>query len=309
MGANWNLPVLSSLYTDVLSMFRDRDVDSLTLQITPASNPPTGAFQFDRVNNYFAEFDGVDYVPKILSVEGGGTGSSTVAGVIASFGLGSMSLQDSNNVTITGGNITGITNLSATNLIISGSVAVPNNSIPEVAILDGAILARVASNELITGNWSITGNWTHNSGNFSFNSGGTFSVANSNWALFDGTDAVYIRKTVGLRLENPCTRIFFKGTGTADRKNWSFDYVNDLFTLYAVNDAENTFNPVFTVSRVAFSPQSWIFGVVQVVFPAAGPAAPSICGADYPTTGIYWYGHTQLGASCAITNQAGTCTH
>jgi len=48
----------------------------------------------------------------VVSVTNGGTGATTAAAARANLGLGALSLQDSNNISITGGNITGITDLA-----------------------------------------------------------------------------------------------------------------------------------------------------------------------------------------------------
>lgn len=48
----------------------------------------------------------------VVSINNGGTNATTVAAARSNLGLGSLSLQNSNNVSITGGTISGITNLS-----------------------------------------------------------------------------------------------------------------------------------------------------------------------------------------------------
>ena len=105
--ADWSLPGLTSLYTAVLSILKDRDVDAITLGLSTPTNPPTGAIRYVRASNKFQEYDGAVWNDKVLAVEGGGTGASTAANARTALGLGTLATQNSNNVNITGGTIAG----------------------------------------------------------------------------------------------------------------------------------------------------------------------------------------------------------
>ncbi len=137
--ADWNNPVNTSLYTDVMQMIKDRDHATLTmLSYSQPSNLPNGAMRFNPTSVLFEKYwDGVYYTQGI-SIGGGGTGATTAAGartnlglgVVATanvvpivwggtgaadaagargnLGLGSMATQNANAVSITGGSITGI---------------------------------------------------------------------------------------------------------------------------------------------------------------------------------------------------------
>jgi hypothetical protein len=86
---------------------------------------------------------GVTYVDKLIDLTGGGTGSATAAGARTNLGLGSMAVQNSSNVTITGGSVSGIT-LDA-GVISSGVVALARGG-------TGASLALGASGTVLQSN-------------------------------------------------------------------------------------------------------------------------------------------------------------
>lgn len=103
-NADWSNPTLSSLYTAVLDILKDRDIDAATLFVGgSATNLPTGAIRYNRSTHYFQEWDGAAW------------------NNLSYGGLGTMSTQNSNAVAITGGTITGAT-LNGSD-ISSGTVA------------------------------------------------------------------------------------------------------------------------------------------------------------------------------------------
>jgi hypothetical protein len=89
-------------------------------------------------------------------VAGGGTGATTAAGARAGLGLGTISTQDANNVTITGGSITGITDLAVADggtgastltgvLTGNGTSAITGNAVTQYAVVIGGASNAVAS--------------------------------------------------------------------------------------------------------------------------------------------------------------------
>lgn len=120
--ADYNEPVLTSSYVSVLSVLKLRDVDAITLCLVDPTNIPTGAIKFNRSTNGFQEWDGAAWQNKPIGITGGGTGATTAAGARTALGLGSMSVQDSNAVAISGGAIGGVVDIDATRLT-SGLVA------------------------------------------------------------------------------------------------------------------------------------------------------------------------------------------
>lgn len=163
--ADWALPQLGDLKVDVLGMLKQRDTDAMTLAESPL-NPPVGSKRWNQSLSKFQNWDGAAWIDLVLSIAGGGTGATNPTDFLTNFGLGSMSTQNSNAVTITGGNITGLANLSTLgNIAIAGQIIAGSapttvtdsaGRVLESSIADANILARVAGNETITGGWTFT---------------------------------------------------------------------------------------------------------------------------------------------------------
>lgn len=119
--ADWNNPLLTSLYTDVLSILKARDVDAGSLCYAAPTNPPTGLLRYNRTSKAFEEWSGAAWVVIPVAVAGGGTGATTAAGARTNLGIGSLGTQANNAVNITGGTISGITSLSMSGAIIVGT--------------------------------------------------------------------------------------------------------------------------------------------------------------------------------------------
>lgn len=107
--ANWNNPLLTSLYSDVLAEFKARDVDVATMFNAAPSNQPANAMRYNRSTNIFEEWDGAAWNAKTIAVAGGGTGSGTAAGARTNLGIGTLGVQNSNAIAVTGGTISGLT--------------------------------------------------------------------------------------------------------------------------------------------------------------------------------------------------------
>jgi len=107
---DWAHPVLSDGYSAVLTTYLSgRDIDALTLQAIAASNPPTNAIKLLRTPVKFQNYNGASYDDLLLDITGGGTGAASAAVARTNLGLGSMAVQNSTGVSITGGSISGIT--------------------------------------------------------------------------------------------------------------------------------------------------------------------------------------------------------
>lgn len=142
--ADWNTPAsLSTAYATVLTNLKDRDTDAITLQVSAPSNLPTGAIKWNRALNKFQEWDGAVFQDMIVALAGGGTGSATAAGARTNLGLGTMAVQSSSAVAITGGTITGVT-IDAS-VITSGVIALARGG-------TGASLALGASGSVLQSN-------------------------------------------------------------------------------------------------------------------------------------------------------------
>lgn len=101
--ANWSNPLITTNYDVFVNEAKDRDVDSAQMFLNPPTNQPVGSIRLQRTPTIFQEWSGSAWGDKVLSVAGGGTGASTPSGAVAGLGLGTMALQNSNNVNIAWG--------------------------------------------------------------------------------------------------------------------------------------------------------------------------------------------------------------
>lgn len=109
--ANWNLPTVNSNYLDYVSEVNERTADAMTMgstAVNPITNLPNYSIRFNRSVNIFEQWDTITWTPQIIGLTGGGTGANTTAGARSNLGIGSMGVQNSNAVNITGGSITGV---------------------------------------------------------------------------------------------------------------------------------------------------------------------------------------------------------
>lgn len=119
--ADWNTPITTTAYTSVLTILKDRDFDAISLCYNLPTNLQTGMMRYVRASNKFQEYVTSAWVDKVLSVAGGGTGATTAADARTALGIGTLGVQNSNSISVTGGTITGV-NLNGSN-ISSGTVA------------------------------------------------------------------------------------------------------------------------------------------------------------------------------------------
>lgn len=151
--ANWNNPTLASTYSDVIADFKARDVDAITLQYSAPSNLPTGAIKYERTLNKFQEWSGSAFVDKVLSLEGGGTGATTAAGVRTALALGTLALQNSNAIIITGGSISGLSSLGLSGNLTSTGNGSFSGTLSAAAGGSVPIKSEAAT---ISGQWTFT---------------------------------------------------------------------------------------------------------------------------------------------------------
>jgi len=110
--ADWSLPTLSSLYVDFVAQVDARLDDAAQMFSGGPTNQPVGSIRYNRTTNLLQEWDGAQWVDKLISVAGGGTGASDTEGILDNLNLGTMAVQNENAVNITGGSLTGITGLA-----------------------------------------------------------------------------------------------------------------------------------------------------------------------------------------------------
>lgn len=118
--ADWNVPTLTSAYTDFIQELKNRDKDAALMDLNP-TNPPVGYIRCDRVTNQRLEWwTGAVWTPIVWGLTGGGTGATTAAGARASLGIGTMGIQDAAAVNITGGTVQGVLQVKGGNMTFDG---------------------------------------------------------------------------------------------------------------------------------------------------------------------------------------------
>lgn len=110
--ADWSNPLITTQYDVFLAECKARDNDAATMFKDAPSNQPTGAIKLVRAPIKLQEWDGAAWQDKPIAVEGGGTGATTAANARTALGIGTMGVQNSNAIAVTGGTISGLTALS-----------------------------------------------------------------------------------------------------------------------------------------------------------------------------------------------------
>lgn len=154
--ANWGLTDLAaSLWEDLLEILKGRDVDAATAFAQVPTNPIPQSIRWNRTTKEWQEFDGSgNWVPQTLAISSGGTGAVDAAGARASLGIGTMGVQSSNAVAVTGGALSGVTGLQMAGHITFladaqyniGSLTVGANRV----YIHGALVAPVGANKYAT---------------------------------------------------------------------------------------------------------------------------------------------------------------
>jgi hypothetical protein len=167
--ANWNQPTITSNYLDFVSEMNAKFFDNSRMYYQDSTGMPQGAVRFNRSGFVFDEWDAAQgvWIPRVIGISGGGTGSNNPAGIRTNLGLGTMSTQNSNAVNITGGSITGVT-FNASNItqgvlsLANGGTGYPNSlgaygttfvcDGSRVIIYSGSAIAELNASALVTGN-------------------------------------------------------------------------------------------------------------------------------------------------------------
>jgi hypothetical protein len=148
--ADWSKPTILSNYVLFVDEAKARDVDAISLQKTALTSPPTGSIRLLRSPVKFQEWDGAAFVDQVLAVAGGGTGSATAAGARTNFGLGTMAIQNADNINVTGGVITNVSS--------NGSFAQNGDAyLTRVAVnpTSGAYGVHIAGNPAVNGSFGL----------------------------------------------------------------------------------------------------------------------------------------------------------
>lgn len=90
-----------------------RDASGNFSSNTISANQFSGPLVGDVTGNVTGSLNGnASNVSGIVSISNGGTGATTISGARTNFGIGTLGLQNANSVDVTGGSITGITDLA-----------------------------------------------------------------------------------------------------------------------------------------------------------------------------------------------------
>ena len=107
--ANWNNPTVDSNYITFVDEVKNRDIDNARMfDGTAATNIPTLTIRWNQSNNRFERWSGTAWEGRTIGITGGGTGATTPSGARSALGLRLMAQQAPDDVSITGGSITGV---------------------------------------------------------------------------------------------------------------------------------------------------------------------------------------------------------
>lgn len=175
LNTSSTLPV-SVNKSSIVSRNTDGDFSAGTITAFQFNGPLTGDVTGNLTGNISGTASGLS---DTLLISSGGTGATTAAQARANLGLGTISTQASNNVSITGGSISGITDLAVADGGTGASTASQartNLGLGTMATATETDYVSVANTQTITGAKTTTGG---------FVSGDTgVSNSNSNWKSY-----------------------------------------------------------------------------------------------------------------------------
>lgn len=112
--ANWNNPTITTQYDVFVNEAKDRDVDAATLFLNAPTNPITGMVKMLRVGGGLIRFQEIAagvFVDRVIDIPGGGTGATTAGAARTALGIGTLGVQNSNTISVTGGQLVGLSDL------------------------------------------------------------------------------------------------------------------------------------------------------------------------------------------------------
>ena len=245
--ADWNQPTLSSLYTDVLDTLKNRDLDAGKMQ-APSANIPTDQKRYDSANNKFQNWNGSSWVDLVLSIAGGGTGSSSASGARTNLGLGTIAVQNANAVTITGGTISGLTSLAVSgNVTATGTMDVGNLLTADGIVVDASdgLPAAVTANAFWAGGFSspATGRLYIGDG-----SGKKFFFSTRTGSV--DSDIFELRDVGRLIVKSAAPIIEVEETGgTANQGTTGLYNEANIVRFYTINDAKSAIDEYMQAHR------------------------------------------------------------
>jgi len=152
--ADWNKPTTTSnYYTEVLPELMARDFDAVSLLKNAPTNPADGMIKLVRSPVKFQERVSGIFTDLLLDITGGGTGAANATDARTNLGLGTMAVQNSSAVSISGGTIagdgSGLTSLNATSL---SSGTIPDARFPAtLPAVNGSLLTNINGSAIASG--------------------------------------------------------------------------------------------------------------------------------------------------------------
>jgi hypothetical protein len=137
--ADWSLPGLTDLYTNILTYFKGRDDDAVRVndtRATAATNLPTYAKRWNNTAKKWESWSGSAWVDETLSIQGGGTGGASGSQARTNLDV----YQKSAAETMVDGKITTHNSITAT-----PHGAVPTATASKIIVRDSAGRAAVAT--------------------------------------------------------------------------------------------------------------------------------------------------------------------